>query len=466
MAVLPIRSEMSDGRAALSWWKFRYTKVWPLLLGLGGNLSSTSAFLHFLRYSLRQVVSSAGEWNIAQSSQTPHQFVIALMLVGKQSFDARPSVRFYSSQLRTGMSRSCVRWNADSLLRLHGACLRSLGSSPGQYIEPAASDQCNFQRVHKMSLPISHDPSFISSPIIDAKMSVPDRLTHGKHEVAPGVQIHYVVAGEGTRILLLIHGFPETWWQWRFVIPLFAQAGYRVIAVDYRGAGNSSKPPTGYDKRTMARDIRSLLSSAFHVQDPVDMVGHDLGMKVAFAYAALYPADIRKLVLVDAIIPGMPHFHNLLTTGKLANFDLAHFFFHNAKNNVAETLTAGRERVYIQDFFDRHAYNLAAFPSEVIDVYAKAYAAPGGMRAAFEVYRAFDQDAKDNQESFAASGKLRMPMLFVAGAQSGFLETVAKTISDEIAEHGSFVTIANSGHYVAEENPEAFADAVQTFLAL
>ncbi|MDR5798768.1 alpha/beta hydrolase [Caballeronia sp. LZ001] len=133
--------------------------------------------------------------------------------------------------------------------------------------------------------------------------------------------------------VVLIHGFPETWWQWRHVMPIFANAGFRVIAVDYRGAGNSSKPSGGYDKRTMARDIRSLVDH-LGIDNKIHMVGHDLGMKVAFSYAALFPEQIEKLVLVDAIIPGAKHFDDLMTTGKLSNFDLAHFFFHNAKNTL------------------------------------------------------------------------------------------------------------------------------------
>ncbi|MDR5776926.1 MULTISPECIES: hypothetical protein [unclassified Caballeronia] len=99
-------------------------------------------------------------------------------------------------------------------------------------------------------------------------------------------------------------------------------------------------------------------------------------------------------------------------------------------------MTYGRERAYIQDFFNRHAFNFDAFPPEVVDVYATAYSAPGGMRAAFEVYRAFDQDSKDDKETFAKSGKLRNPMLFIAGQESGFLSTVAENIATEIAENG------------------------------
>ena len=164
-------------------------------------------------------------------------------------------------------------------------------------------------------------------------------------EVEPGVQLHYVEVGSGPETMVLVHGYPETWWEWRHVMPIFASAGYRVIAVDYRGAGNSSKPASGYDKRTMAKDIHRLLIDHLAMADPVIMVGHDIGMTVAFAFAALYPASVKKLVLVDAIVPGTPTFKAFLTTGKLRNSNLAHFFWHNARNNMAETLTAGRERM-------------------------------------------------------------------------------------------------------------------------
>ena len=210
-------------------------------------------------------------------------------------------------------------------------------------------------------------------------------FTHGLKEVEPGVQLHYVQAGSGSRTLVLLHGYPETWWQWRHVMPLFANAGFHVIAVDYRGAGNSSKPAGGYDKVTMARDIQRLLVDHLGIQEPVYLVGHDIGMTVAFAYAPLFPNLVEKLMLVDAIIPGTKPFQQLLTTGRLKNSNLAHFFFHNARNSMAEALTAGRERIYLQDFFDRIAFNVGAFPPEVIDTYAKAYAAPGAMKAGSEV---------------------------------------------------------------------------------
>ena len=144
-------------------------------------------------------------------------------------------------------------------------------------------------------------------------------FTHGIREVELGVQLHYVQTGDGPTTLVLLHGYPETWWQWRHTMPLFAEADYRVIAVDYRGAGNSSKPADGYDKRMMARDIRTLLVARIGVAQPICLVGHDIGMAVAFAYAAQYPDEVHKLVLVDAIIPGTEPFQRSLTTGKLKN---------------------------------------------------------------------------------------------------------------------------------------------------
>jgi pimeloyl-ACP methyl ester carboxylesterase len=286
---------------------------------------------------------------------------------------------------------------------------------------------------------------------------------HGMAEVEPGVQLHYVEVGSGPETMVLVHGYPETWWEWRHVMPIFASAGYRVIAVDYRGAGNSSKPASGYDKRTMAKDIHTLLIDHLAMADPVIMVGHDIGMTVAFAFAALYPESVKKLVLVDAIVPGTPTFKAFLTTGKLRNSNLAHFFWHNARNNMAEALTAGRERMYIQDFFDRIAFNLGAFGPEVIDHYTAHYAGPGGMKAGFEVYRAFDHDGEDNEAFLRDSGRLKMRILFVAGAES-FLGTMPEVVLNEIAEDGSVALIPRSGHYPPEENPEAFASAVLAFL--
>ena len=290
-----------------------------------------------------------------------------------------------------------------------------------------------------------------------------DQFQHGMAEIEPGVQLHYVEVGSGPRTMVLVHGYPQTWWEWRHVMPLFAAAGFRVVAVDYRGAGNSSKPAGGYDKQTMARDIHALLTKHLAAEGKIVLVGHDIGLTVAFALAASYPEAVERLVLVDAILPGTSTWQTLLTTGKLRHSNLAHFFFHNARNHLAETLTAGRERAYLGDFFDRIAFNVGAFGPEVVDHYASYYAAPGGMTAGFEVYRAFDQDVADNTALLRAAGRLKVPTLFVAGAES-FLGTVAEAMLEEFAENGRVASVPRSGHYPPEENPAAFAEAVLEFL--
>ena len=159
-----------------------------------------------------------------------------------------------------------------------------------------------------------------------------DGFQHGTAEIEPGVQLHCLETGSGPRTMVLVHGYPETWWEWRHVMPLFAAAGFRVIAVDYRGAGHSSKPASGYDKHTMAKDIHALLAELLAVGEEIVLVGHDIGLTVAFAFAALYPAAVGRLVLVDTILPGTSAWQALLTTGKLHSSNLAHFFFHNARN--------------------------------------------------------------------------------------------------------------------------------------
>src|SRR5215813_2962924 len=113
-------------------------------------------------------------------------------------------------------------------------------------------------------------------------------LTHGMADLEPGVRLHYVAAGDGDRTVVLLHGFPQTWWEWRHVIPPFVDAGFRVIVPDYRGAGHSSRPAGGYDKHTMAGDIHRLVRDQLRILDPVTVVGHDIGLMIAYAYAQAY----------------------------------------------------------------------------------------------------------------------------------------------------------------------------------
>src|SRR5438128_11970046 len=109
--------------------------------------------------------------------------------------------------------------------------------------------------------------------------------THAMADIEPGLRLHYVTAGEGERVIVLLHGFPQTWWEWRHVIPVLADAGFRVVAPDYRGAGHSQRPPGGYDKRTMAGDVHRLLRQHLQIDSPVILMGHDIGLLIAYAYA-------------------------------------------------------------------------------------------------------------------------------------------------------------------------------------
>jgi pimeloyl-ACP methyl ester carboxylesterase len=283
-------------------------------------------------------------------------------------------------------------------------------------------------------------------------------MNHGMADIEPGLRLHYVVAGDGPRTIVLVHGFPQTWWQWHQIIPPLVDAGFRVVAPDYRGAGDSWRPPAGYDKRTMAGDIRSLLQDHLRIDEPVVIAGHDIGLMVAYAYAQRFPDAVSRLVLMDAPLPGTAVFDRVLTDPRVW-----HFAFHGARD-LAETLVAGREREYIQYFVNARIFNPAAITAADLDVYVSAYSAPGAMRAGFEVYRAFGQDADDNRAMLRENGKLTMPLLAIGGAIST-TGAVIEEMAREVAEDVTAARIPDTGHWVAEENPQAVLRELLEFAA-
>lgn len=283
-------------------------------------------------------------------------------------------------------------------------------------------------------------------------------MTHGMAQIEPGLRIHYVVAGEGNRTIVLLHGFPQTWWEWRRVIPSLVRAGFRVIALDYRGAGSSSRPVSGYDKRTMATDIYSLLRDHLQIKQPVIMVGHDIGLIVAYAYAEMFRDQVSHLVVMDAPLPGTTVFDKLRSDPRVW-----HFAFHGTRD-IPEMLVAGRERQYLQAFFAARIFDPSAVSDSDLDLYASAYSAPGAMRAGFETYRAFDQDAQDNRDALQRNGKLNAPVLAVYGAMSNTGSGVEQMMK-EVAGNVTGLQIPRSAHWIAEENPEAFTSGLLQFLA-
>ena len=289
-------------------------------------------------------------------------------------------------------------------------------------------------------------------------------LEHGTAELEPGVRLHHVTAGSGARTIVLLHGYPQSWWAWRHLVAPLVRAGWRVVAPDTRGAGGSSKPPGGYDKRTMAADIHALLRDHLGIAGPVTVVGHDIGMMVAYAFASSFPDSTERLVLAEAPLPGTAVYDRMVATPQLANMRLWHFFFHNAPDNLAEALTAGRERLYIRQFYDSFAFDPEAIGRDDLDRYAAGFEAAGAMRAGFELYRAFDRDAGDNRAALRRHGRLRMPVLGLGGASS-FFAPVAEEMLREVAENVTTATIPRCGHWIAEENPDAVLEHILGFVA-
>ncbi len=266
-------------------------------------------------------------------------------------------------------------------------------------------------------------------------------------DVEPGVRIHYVVAGDGPRAIVLLHGFPETCCEWRAVTPALVQAGFRVVAPDYRGAGDSWRSAGGYDKFTMAQDIHRLVHDHLGIGEPVVMVGHDVGLWIAGAYALRYRAGVSHL----APLAGTAVFDRLRPR-------LWHFAFHGARD-VAETLVAGREREYLQQFFAARYGDPSAVSAADFDAYVAAYASPGGMRAAFETYRTFEQDAADNRAALAQQGKLTMPVLFLGGELS-FSVPLGVEMMQEVAQDVTGLRVPRAGHWIPEEQPDVLVAAI------
>src|SRR3712207_89726 len=227
-----------------------------------------------------------------------------------------------------------------------------------------------------------------------------DNMTFSHHmATVNGIQMHYVIGGQGEPVVLL-HGWPETWYAWRHVMPALAK-NYTVIAPDLRGLGDSSKPPTGYDGKTLAEDIHQLVTQLGF--KTIFLVGHDIGTQVAYSYAAAHPTEVKSLAVMELTIPGF------VPPGRMP---LWWVIFHQTPD-VPEALVQGKEMMYLSWFFQNLAYNPAAITQADINEYVTHYSAPGGMRAGFEHYRAFPQDAIQNQNY--SKTKLTMPVLALAG---------------------------------------------------
>ena len=262
------------------------------------------------------------------------------------------------------------------------------------------------------------------------------------------VSLHYATMGQGDPVVLL-HGWPSTWYEWREVMPLLATR-YKVIAPDLRGLGDSSRPLAGYDKKTVAADLWQLLSGTLCFER-WHLVGHDWGGPVAFALAAAHPEAIRTLSIVDVTVPGIGP--DISQGGKRW-----HHAFHMTPD-LPEALVQGRERAYLSWFYESFSWRRGAFAPADIDEYLRTYTQPGALRAGFAFYRNIPNDIADNRALLASGLRLQMPVLAVGGARGearGRGSEPAASL-EAIADDVTGAVVDDCGHFVPEERPEALA---------
>ena len=270
------------------------------------------------------------------------------------------------------------------------------------------------------------------------------------------LRLHAVIGGEGPP-LLLIHGWPQSWYAWRMLMPALAR-DFEVIAVDQRGIGLSDKPRDGYDTVTLANDIAALMDALGHERFAV--YGTDTGMPIAYALAADHPERVERLVVSEAPLPGISPSPPLFLPPVL-NARLWHLAFNQLPAEVNEALVKGREEIFFGAEFDASA-GTTKLPAEAVSYYIGTLAADGeALRGSFELYREFPSMIAQNEQR--KSRRLTMPVLAIGGEQSGG-DGVAATMK-LVADDVKGVVLAGSGHWVAEQAPEQLLSELTDFLA-
>ncbi|WGV26849.1 alpha/beta fold hydrolase [Halotia branconii] len=273
-----------------------------------------------------------------------------------------------------------------------------------------------------------------------------------QHQTAEvnGVRIHYVMGGKGEAVVLL-HGFPQTWYEWHKVMPALAEK-YTVIAPDLRGLGESSCPAPDYQAQSVAEDIHQLVQKLDFKQ--INLVAHDIAGAAAYSYAVQYPQEILRLVFMETLVPGF----NADTTGQTGNY--WHMGFHMTPD-LPEQLITGKEHEYLTFFIRNFAHRQDMISEEEISKYVNAYSAPGALHAAFEYYRVMPKDAEQNKRDFKT--KLKMPILALGGEKS--LRDLPLTSLQLVAEDVRGGSIPHCGHWLATECPDDFTQQLLTFFS-
>lgn len=264
-----------------------------------------------------------------------------------------------------------------------------------------------------------------------------------------GSGLHYLTAGHGTPLILL-HGYAETSRMWRPIIPLLAER-FTVIAPDLPGIGDSDIPASGLDMKSAAISIHDLAKSLG--VEKAEVVGHDIGLMVAYAYAAQFPSEVTKLVLMDAFLPGV--------AGWEAIYDSPNIWHFRFNGPTPEALVQGRERTYFAYFWnDLAADKTRSLPEADREAYIAAYSRPGRMQAGWEYFVSFQQAAKDFEQ--LAKTRLAIPVLSIGGDKS-LGEPLGQQVRS-IADNVTVIVLKNTGHWILEENPKETTEALQKFL--
>lgn len=273
-----------------------------------------------------------------------------------------------------------------------------------------------------------------------------------KHDYAEvnGVKIHYVIGGKGDP-LVLIHGFGQNWYMWNRLLPELSKH-FTVIAPDLRGVGESDKPEGGYDKKTMATDIHELVKKLGY--NKINLAGHDIGLMVAYAYAAQYGSEVKKIALMDALLPGIEPVWSKVS----ASAWWFGFFAWPASGDIVK----GKEKEFLTNFWPMVGHVKDPFTAEETAEFVRAYAVKDGAKSTFKWFGAFPQDGKDNL--VFAKTKLKMPLLAMGGEYfaAAFLKDHSKLVAENVTES----KIAGSGHWLVQENTaQVQKDLLAFFLA-
>lgn len=277
-----------------------------------------------------------------------------------------------------------------------------------------------------------------------------------RYALVDGVRIHYVTGGNPAGdTLVLLAGFPQSWYAWRKVMQLMGSK-YHIFAPDLPGQGDSDRPATGYDTRSLADKVHGLLSQLRMTR--YFLAAHDVGAWVAWPYAALYPHEVRRLALLDAGIPGIT-LPDALPFSPDQAWRTWHFAFHTLLD-LPEALITGRERLYLEWFLKRKTATPEIFSDEDIDEYLRVFSASGGLRAGLAYYRAVAQSAAQNR-ALQAEGPLSVPILAISAGQGSIADMAAPL--RPFADHVEGVLVPHSGHFLPEEQPQAIARELNTF---